>query len=132
MRNILDFNIYQKQKYSLNTVTPLFFDKGGDTTIMKRRIVVNKKRPERASIFRDNKKIGGLILTQDGATLFGMNEETNDLKKIARFKLPTGEQVDLLKLKCNRCGYEWVPRKNELPQHCPGCNSPYWNKERRK
>ena len=34
------------------------------------------------------------------------------------------------KVKCNRCGYEWYPRKPEPPKYCAGCNSPYWNKER--
>jgi predicted Zn-ribbon and HTH transcriptional regulator len=29
--------------------------------------------------------------------------------------------------KCDRCGYEWTPRKKEKPIVCPKCKSPYWN-----
>lgn len=38
----------------------------------------------------------------------------------------------VIKLKCKRCGYEWTPRSNKLPEVCPNrkCKSPYWNKER--
>jgi hypothetical protein len=37
--------------------------------------------------------------------------------------------------KCERCGYEWLPRDPEAtdePKRCPGpnCKSPYWNKPR--
>lgn len=37
----------------------------------------------------------------------------------------------LKKLICKRCGYIWIPRKEELPITCPKCRSPYWNKEKR-
>lgn len=39
-------------------------------------------------------------------------------------KLPT--------LKCTRCGYEWHPRAEKMPMHCPNkkCKSPYWNRKR--
>lgn len=32
--------------------------------------------------------------------------------------------------RCIRCGHTWWPRKNTLPNTCPRCKSPYWNKER--
>jgi predicted Zn-ribbon and HTH transcriptional regulator len=33
---------------------------------------------------------------------------------------------------CNRCGYQWMSHKqNTVPKRCAGCNSPYWNKERK-
>ena len=32
--------------------------------------------------------------------------------------------------KCKRCGHEWFPRKEIKPVCCPGCKSPYWNKEK--
>lgn len=34
--------------------------------------------------------------------------------------------------RCDRCGNEWLPRKNgaPLPTVCPKCKSPYWNKPR--
>ena len=45
-----------------------------------------------------------------------MEEQTNSL--------PT--------LKCLRCLHEWHPRTTKMPARCPKCNSPYWNKPRRK
>jgi hypothetical protein len=36
------------------------------------------------------------------------------------------------KLSCNRCGHKWLQRKEDLPQRCAKCNSPYWNRERVK
>lgn len=37
-------------------------------------------------------------------------------------------------LKCSRCGYRWFPRGPKQPGHCPNprCNSPYWNRPRRR
>lgn len=34
------------------------------------------------------------------------------------------------KLKCKRCGHEWVPRIDN-PKVCGKCKSPYWNTERK-
>lgn len=36
------------------------------------------------------------------------------------------------KLKCNKCGYEWYPRRPELPISCPSCKSREWNKDKKK
>lgn len=30
---------------------------------------------------------------------------------------------------CERCGHQWTPRVKQ-PQHCPYCNSPYWDRPR--
>lgn len=31
--------------------------------------------------------------------------------------------------KCYRCSHVWVPRNiKEIPEICPKCKSPYWNK----
>jgi len=39
----------------------------------------------------------------------------------------------LPRLHCKRCGGKWIPRKDKtLPQKCPKCSSPYWNKARVK
>ena len=38
----------------------------------------------------------------------------------------------LKKDKCLRCHKEWYRRKPERPITCPGCRSPYWDKERKK
>lgn len=34
--------------------------------------------------------------------------------------------------KCLRCGHEWPSRLERLPEVCPKCNSPYWNKPKVK
>jgi len=39
-------------------------------------------------------------------------------------------KVKLTKLKCERCGHEWIPRTEEVIV-CPKCKSPYWNKEKK-
>lgn len=39
--------------------------------------------------------------------------------------------VMITKLKCKRCGHEWVRRLETLPKACPKCRNPYWDKERR-
>jgi hypothetical protein len=33
-------------------------------------------------------------------------------------------------LRCSRCEHAWHPRSQEMPERCPKCNSPYWNKPR--
>ena len=38
-------------------------------------------------------------------------------------------RIETLRLKCLRCGNEWVPIIDH-PKRCPNCNSPYWNKPR--
>lgn len=42
-----------------------------------------------------------------------------------------GDDMDLPRLKCLRCGYEWIPRKDKLPKTCTNCNSQYWNTPRK-
>jgi len=34
--------------------------------------------------------------------------------------------------KCKRCKHEWTRRHRRLPQVCPLCKSPYWNKPRQR
>ena len=43
-------------------------------------------------------------------------------------------EIKLLKLKCVRCDYEWIPRKEEIPKLCPNkkCRSAYWDKPKIK
>jgi hypothetical protein len=43
-----------------------------------------------------------------------------------------GKTKGLQKLKCTRCDHKWWPRTPNLPSVCSSCNSPYWNKPRRK
>jgi len=40
-------------------------------------------------------------------------------------------QVEINKIKCLRCGHEWVARTTDV-RRCPKCQSPYWNKPRIK
>ena len=35
----------------------------------------------------------------------------------------------IYKVKCTRCGYEWIPRTLK-PKVCAKCRSPYWDKPR--
>lgn len=37
--------------------------------------------------------------------------------------------MKIKKLKCKRCGYEWIPRV-EKPKTCSACKSRYWNKKK--
>jgi hypothetical protein len=39
---------------------------------------------------------------------------------------------ELPKLKCLRCGHEWIPRRPIKPKVCPKCTSPYWDKPKWK
>lgn len=32
--------------------------------------------------------------------------------------------------KCNRCEHEWLQLTDKVPDRCPKCISPYWNKAR--
>src|ERR1700685_4374804 len=42
-------------------------------------------------------------------------------------------KVQLWGYRCERCGYEWLPRKSEQqPRTCPSCRSPYWDRPRDK
>ena len=36
--------------------------------------------------------------------------------------------------RCERCGYQWVPRTARKPTLCasPKCKSPYWDRPRQK
>ena len=44
-------------------------------------------------------------------------------------------KVKLEGYRCERCGHIWCPRspeKEEEPETCPKCRSPYWNKPKVK
>lgn len=40
-------------------------------------------------------------------------------------------EIKIQKLKCLRCGYEWLPRTTEVRQ-CPKCKSAYWDVPKEK
>ena len=41
-------------------------------------------------------------------------------------------EIKLKGLKCNNCGYQWIPRSSkEKPLICPRCKSARWDKEPR-
>ena len=39
-------------------------------------------------------------------------------------------KITKYKLKCQRCGGEWIPRKDDVRQ-CPKCKSAYWDLPRK-
>jgi len=46
-------------------------------------------------------------------------------------------QKQVWAFRCERCGYEWLPRKlwdesKPPPTVCPKCKNPYWNKPKKK
>lgn len=47
-------------------------------------------------------------------------------------KKKTELMIELPILSCLRCGYNWVPRINRLPEVCPKCKSRIWNKKRQE
>jgi len=34
----------------------------------------------------------------------------------------------LPRMRCGRCGHEWIPRRDRPPKVCSKCKSPYWNR----
>jgi hypothetical protein len=40
-------------------------------------------------------------------------------------------KVEIQKIKCLRCGYEWYPRSADV-RRCPKCKSFYWDREKKK
>lgn len=40
----------------------------------------------------------------------------------------TYEEIKVYKCTCNCCGHSWTTRKLELPEQCPKCHNPRWNK----
>ncbi len=46
--------------------------------------------------------------------------------------LPQEKQVQItnyaiIKVKCQKCGHEWYPRKEKRPQLCPNCKCLKWD-----
>ena len=43
-------------------------------------------------------------------------------------------KVLIMGYRCQRCGHEWLPRRNSKnpPKVCPKCKSPYWDRPRKK
>jgi len=39
-------------------------------------------------------------------------------------------KIQINKLKCKRCSYEWYPRDPDV-RRCPKCKSYYWDRERK-
>lgn len=40
--------------------------------------------------------------------------------------------TDCIDCKCSRCGGKWKRKPEKKPERCPKCNSPYWDRPRRK
>lgn len=39
--------------------------------------------------------------------------------------------ITLPVLTCRKCGYEWIPRQNDI-RMCPNCKTTYWNEEKKQ
>ena len=44
--------------------------------------------------------------------------------------LPIIRKAMIDRVKCNRCGLDWLPRIEGRPAMCPRCKSRYWDQER--
>jgi predicted Zn-ribbon and HTH transcriptional regulator len=42
-----------------------------------------------------------------------------------------GMKIKIKELKCQRCGWKWIPRKSDV-RLCPHCKSTYWNEPKIK
>lgn len=40
-------------------------------------------------------------------------------------------QLAVMGYRCERCAWEWVPRRAVAPKVCPKCHSPWWDTPRR-
>jgi len=40
-------------------------------------------------------------------------------------------KIKLTKLKCEKCGFIWHPRKEDV-RVCPKCHSPWWDQEKKE
>lgn len=40
-------------------------------------------------------------------------------------------EIKINKLKCVRCGHQWIPRTKNIIT-CPSCRSPYWNRKKKE
>jgi len=55
-----------------------------------------------------------------------------------RGDVSTQARILLHSYKCDKCGHEWLPRKQENgkeqpdPRVCPKCKSPFWNVPRKE
>ncbi len=38
-------------------------------------------------------------------------------------------KIEIRKLKCLKCGKEWIPRTDDV-RYCPKCKTAYWDKDR--
>jgi len=40
-------------------------------------------------------------------------------------------KAKIKKMKCLRCGHEWIPRKEDV-RMCPNCKTPYFDKAKKE
>ena len=46
------------------------------------------------------------------------------------FEPTVSREADIRIVSCGRCTHKWATRLEFGPKHCPGCKTPYWNKNR--
>ena len=69
-----------------------------------------------------------MLLINNGVKYINMKERSISMKKEV-----SGANVLILGHKCYRCNHAWVPRDiGEIPEICPKCKSPYWQKPKTK
>jgi DNA-directed RNA polymerase subunit M/transcription elongation factor TFIIS len=45
-------------------------------------------------------------------------------------KMPI-QTVETILCTCTRCGHQWQPRQEDVPETCPKCKSALWNKPKK-
>ncbi|MBU6392531.1 MAG: hypothetical protein KGQ83_09865 [Planctomycetes bacterium] len=88
------------------------------------------------------KMLWGAMPLPAGSQLLGSVRRAEDQGEEALILMPIGitvggnagviKPLPPLTLSCLRCDYTWPLRGTSLPHNCPSCNSPYWDKSRRK
>lgn len=47
--------------------------------------------------------------------------------------MPRLERIKMMGFRCQRCGHAWVPHDpSKPPRTCPGCKSPFWDRQRER
>lgn len=58
------------------------------------------------------------------------SEKKVDISKDMSKMITIMKEIKLQKLKCKKCGHEWLPRV-EVVYQCPKCKTAKWNVERK-
>lgn len=90
---------------------------------------------------RRGKLLWGVMPLPQNSQLLGTVRRGEDQGTEALILMPTGVTVGgnagvvhalPIMLHCHRCSHSWIQRGLAPPRNCPDCNSPYWDRPRRK